>query len=217
MKPADDPSIDYRALVRKGYDQCAGRYEEIRSHNLEPRLEFLIERLDPGSKVLDLGCGPGIPIARELSNHFKVTGVDISEEMIRRAQHNVPKASFLHADVLTVSLPELAYDAVVSFYAIFHIPREQHNLLFSRIYSWLRNGGYLLVTLSIDSERSYTETFLGGEMYWSNYGISDYRVMIDKLGFNILLESSVGHGYIPEYETSEELHPLVLAQKVPVR
>jgi hypothetical protein len=63
MKPADDPRIDYRKLVRDGYDSCAPVFAAARSAEQQPGLELLLPRFAPGSRVLDLGCGAGVPVA----------------------------------------------------------------------------------------------------------------------------------------------------------
>ncbi len=102
MKPADDPLVDYKALIQRGYDRCASAYAETRTDEASPELELLSKHLDDGASVLDIGCGAGVPITRSLAARFAVTGVDISNEMIRHAQANIPGASFVHADVTSV-------------------------------------------------------------------------------------------------------------------
>ncbi len=213
MKPANDPAVDYRALVREGYDRCAARYEALRREEVEPDLRRLIVQLEAGTKVLDVGCGVGIPIAMSLAQHFEVTGVDISAEMVRRARENLPDATFIHADVLEVELPVSNFDAVVSFYALFHLPREQHDTLLRRIHRWLKPGGYLLITVASENEAPYTEGFLGVTMYWSNYGLQEYETLLKEIGFELIEVTTVGHGYKPTHDTREESHPLIFARK----
>ena len=44
------------------------------------------QKINPNGKVLDIGCGTGYPIAKYLSEQgFAVTGIDISENMIKEA------------------------------------------------------------------------------------------------------------------------------------
>ena len=214
MRPADDPSIDYRALVRVAYDSCAAAYSESRMAGVHPELDLLLESLEDGASVLDIGCGAGVPVTRALSGRFAVTGVDISGEMVRRARANVPGASFIHGDIASVEFPDSSFDAVVAFYSIFHLPREEHPDLFGRVHRWLKPGGYLMCTLTRYSEAAYTEDdFFGETMYWSNYGLEDYSEILEGLGFRLLTTSSIGHGYAEAQDTPPETHPLVLARK----
>ncbi len=213
MRPADDPCVDYKALVQEGYNRCAAGYAEARAEEAHPELDLLRERLYDGAAVLDLGCGSGVPITRSLAENFSVTGVDTSSEMVRLARANVPEARFLHADITSVELPASSFDAVVAFYSVFHLPREEHNDLFRRVRGWLKPAGYLMCTLTRYSEAAYTEDdFFGETMYWSNYGMSEYADMLTGLGFTLLSTSAVGHGYA-EPEAPPEIHPLVFARK----
>jgi SAM-dependent methyltransferase len=214
MKRADDPTVDYKALVRRGYDHCAAAYDGARRRDAQPELAMLIGCLDDGAAVLDVGCGAGIPVARDLAQRFSVAGVDISRSMIDRARANVPGGTFIHGDIMSVDFPPSHFDAVVAFYSVFHLPREEHGELFRRIHYWLKPKGHLMATVSIWNEAAYTEDdFFGVTMYWSNYSLGEYEKMLSRLGFDLLEVTTVGHGYDETQETPDERHPLVFAQK----
>jgi len=84
------------------------------------------DRVPVGGDVLDLGCGNGIPASKWLSdNGFRVTGVDLSDTMVDRARELVPGATFLRGDVAQVEEVDFeaaTFDAVVSFFAVIHVP-----------------------------------------------------------------------------------------------
>lgn len=213
MQPANDPNVDYKALVQRGYDLCAASYEEARQGEANPELDLLTRRLTNGVHVLDIGCGAVVPIARRLAQRFRVTGVDISSEQIRRAQMNVPEGTFIQGDIMSVTFPPSSFDAVVAFYTIFHLPREEHPELLRRIYGWLKPGGYLLATVTPFAEAAYTEDdFFDVTMYWSNYGLDDYKAILTQIGFKLLETTVIGHGYTEEKQTPAEHHPLIFAQ-----
>jgi SAM-dependent methyltransferase len=215
MVPANDPWVDYRALVRRGYDSCAEAYGESRMS--EPGLEVgaLLDRLGERGAVLDIGCGTGVPVAQSLAHRFSVTGVDISPEMVQQARRDVPTCEFICADIMSVVFPPSIFDAVVAIYSIFHLPREQHSVLFRRVQCWLKPGGYFLCTLSHRSEPGYTEDdFFGVTMYWSNYGLAEYVEILTEVGFMLLATSTTGSGYQKMPQETNEDHPLVLARKL---
>ena len=214
MIPAIDPKVDYKALVKRGYNACAAAYDESRRGESGFEIRGLSDRLDDGDAVLDIGCGAGIPIAKSLAARYRVTGVDVSQEMVRRARQNVPTGDFICADVMSVRLLPSSFDAVVAFYSVFHLPREEHLSLFRRIHRWLRPGGHLLCTLSHRSEEGYTEEgFHGVAMYWSNFGLEEYIDILTGVGF-VLLEtkSTACVGEDATHKIGED-HPLVLARK----
>jgi len=213
MEPANDPSRDYKALVRQAYDSLAADYEEMRQTEAPQALNLLTSRLSDGAAVLDIGCGAGIPVAQTLAWRFTVTGVDISGGMLDRAKANVPDATFIHGDIMSVEFPPAHFEAATAFYSIFNLPRKEHPELLRRIYGWLKPGGYLLATLSYNDEPAYTEDYYGVTMYWSNYGLEEYKEILREVGLAILELGNIGAGYKDPKESPNERHPLILAQK----
>ena len=106
-----------------------------------------------------------------------------------------------------------SFDAVVSFYAIFHIQRKHQPGLFARIHEWLRPGGLLLASLGRTDGPSYTEQdFFGVEMYWSHYDRARYGDLLREANFEIIEEQTLTHGYRDDGAPIEQ-HPLFLARK----
>jgi cyclopropane fatty-acyl-phospholipid synthase-like methyltransferase len=193
-------------LVRSGYDRMAHDYLAQRDQfkNL-PHLEELAARLRPGAPVLDVGCGAGVPVARFLAERgFAVTGLDLSPVQVALAREHVPGASFDVCDMRAVQPGAYAVDAVVSFYAIFHTPREQHADILRTLAACLIPRGFLLVTLGADAWEG-VEPFHGVEMYWSHYGPEENRTMITSAGLEIIRDVIDTSG--------DERHHVLLAQK----
>src|SRR5258706_9469395 len=100
------PRDEFGDLVARGYDRVADEYGALESE-VEPwprlaRVRAFIADLSDGSRVLDLGCGNGVPATREIAGRHLVTGVDISPQQIERAKRNVPAATFHCADAREV-------------------------------------------------------------------------------------------------------------------
>src|SRR5271165_6738289 len=96
----DEPAP--KTIVAQGYDLIVDRYMETfgRSTVRARKLEELVADLPAGANVLDLGCGAGVPVARELTERgFVVTGVDASAGQIARAASDVPQGRFIQADM----------------------------------------------------------------------------------------------------------------------
>ncbi len=211
---ANDPNIDYKTLVKAGYDHCASNYAGQRLTIAPQELRLITEKLSPKSSILDVGCGAGTPVAKYLSADYYVTGVDLSSRMIDLAKTNAPTARFVATDIMTAEFPATHFDAIVSFYALFHIPRQEHEELFRRFADWLKPGGMLLVTLARrDDGPGYTDNFCGVTMYWSNFGLEVYRNILEKTGFRIEQEGIIGHGY-DSAEAPEEIHPFIFCMRV---
>jgi 2-polyprenyl-3-methyl-5-hydroxy-6-metoxy-1,4-benzoquinol methylase len=143
--------MDPKDIVRRGYDALSYLY---RGDTEEPEhyatwLTQLRERVPAGGAILDLGCGCGVPLARDLAaSGYEVTGVDLSDVQVERARQLVPAASFLPADATQVDLLPSSFDAVVSLYALIHMPLDEQPSLLGRIGRWLRPGGWFLARVS---------------------------------------------------------------------
>lgn len=183
---------DMRRIVKQGYEQgdyafAFRRYgppSAMERHYLD---RFLVLS-PPTPKILDLGCGTGLPIDKYLADHgADLTGIDSSPKHIALAKSNLPSASYQEGDLLHAILPEGSVDGVVSFYAIFHIPRSEHGELFLRINRLLRPNGLFLATLGT-SDSAYGEeaSWAGAPMAWSSWDAGTYRRLLAVADFDII-------------------------------
>lgn len=206
---------DPKRLVKAGYDACADRYTFLRENGETPDLIQLLEHLPTGD-VLDIGCGGGRPVTHALARRSRVTGVDVSLAQLRLAQLRVPSARFIAGDIMEQSFPVHSFDGIVAIYALFHIPRDEHSLLFERMAAWLRPGGFLLVTLGSGSDPGHVENdFFGVPMYWSSLEPDWYAATLERLGLHVAFRRNIGHGYDPAASSPPEQHPVILAQRIP--
>jgi ubiquinone/menaquinone biosynthesis C-methylase UbiE len=203
--------MDFKKTVKEGYNAIADRYLAERRRDSEDvhLLKDFIERLPEKSKVLDAGCGAGIPISQVLSEHFEVTGVDFSEAQVERAKKNVPNVKFLCEDMTKLNFPENTFDGITSYYAIIHIPREEHGSLLTNVHRMLKPGGLALLCLGAENLiDDIDENYLGTRMCWSHYNTETYLKMLRDCGFSIIWSKRVAD------ETFEGAgHLFVLAQK----
>ncbi len=186
-------------LVRRGYNAVSYNYrgDDDDPAGYLPWLTTLEHRLPAAADVLDLGCGCGIPVAKTLAERgHHVTGVDISDVQIQRARHLVPTAAFLRADATEIAFPERSFDAVVSLYALIHMPLPAQPRLISRIAAWLRPGGWFLATTGAQAWTGTEDNWLGGTaaMWWSHGDATTYRDWLTRAGLHIDSEDFVPEG-----------------------
>jgi len=187
MNEQDDP----RTLVKFAYDEFAAKAPHVSRQTETPDqivLSHLLERLGPESRVLDAGCGNGLPVARRLvdAGHH-VTGIDISEGQLSQARKNVPEASFQRMDMEQPVLPAESFDAIVSYYAILHVPRSRQQNVLENFQRMLKPGGYAFLCLAdSDCEGYVSELGPVKEMYFSHFSAGQYMEMIAKTAFTVL-------------------------------
>ena len=206
-----NPTVDFKKTVKQGYNAIANRYLAQRTRDSEDvrLLDDLIERLPANAKVLDAGCGAGIPISQMLSEHFDVTGVDFSEAQIKLAKKHVPRANFICRDMTKLDFPENTFDGICSYYAIIHIPREEHQSLLINFHRMLKPEGFALLCLGAEHLiDDIDENYLGTRMYWSHYDTETYLKMLKDCGFSIIWSK-----HIADESCEGSGHLFVLVQK----
>lgn len=201
-----DDGIDPKEVVRRGYDEVSLRYraDDDTSTMYKGWSDQLVEHLGPrDARVLDLGCGCGVPLSRDVSAAgYRVTGVDFSDVQIERARRLVPDAEFIQADATNVDFPPGSFDCVVCLYTIIHVPLGEQSALLTKIARWLRTGGWLLLTAGHESWTGTQADWLGGNaaMWWSQADQATYRRWLTDAGLDITNE-----GYVPEGATGHAI------------
>ena len=209
-----------RDLVRRGYDAISLAYRgddgQAPAAPAAPAapgedvsryagwVDELAGLLPPGARVVDLGCGAGIPATRALAGHgLQVIGVDFSAVQLRRARRLVPAASLIQADMTALQLRPASADAVVSLYALIHVPLADQRALFPRIRDWLRPGGYFLAIVGA-GRWTGTEQYLGADMFWDHADAGTYLRWFEAARLTPLWSR-----YIPDGDSG---HTLILAR-----
>jgi ubiquinone/menaquinone biosynthesis C-methylase UbiE len=169
--------------VEAGYDAIAERYLTWSAQIADdPRLHYLAEfdsRLPDRAKVLELGCGAGVPCSKKLAERHDVLGVDLSQQQLDLARVNVPDARFVKADMTALDFPDGTFDGVAAFYSILHVPRAEQPALIAKIARWLKPGGLFLASLGTGTP-DVTETWLGVEMFFGSNTPGKNRELLEE-------------------------------------
>ena len=203
---------DALRLVAAGYDAMGDRYTAAALKAKSPRSRFtrhLLEVLAPGSLVLDLGCGAGRPTLATLAQHFNVVGVDISSGQIGRAHEAVPTASLVLADMATVQFRPATLAGVAAFYSMIHVPRERQAALLESVFSWLKPGGLLVMSMASKGSVESVEDFFGAPMYWSSFDAATNQRLIRDVGFSLETAQLIDE----ETDEGTETHLWIVARR----
>ena len=115
-----------------------------------------------------------------------MVGADISDVQIALAHRNVPAATFICGDILELAFPNATFDGVAAFYAISHIPREEHRRVFGLVQRWLRPGGVFLASLGIEDVTEWIGDWLGVPMFFSSHDADTNRRLLAESGLCIV-------------------------------
>lgn len=200
--------------VRQGYDDLAGTYAEEREAEGDglAALDRLLERVPTNGRVLDAGCGQGVPILEWIDERVTGVGLDISRGQLRLAAENVPDVPLSQGDLARLPFESAVFDAVTAYYSLIHVPEGEHRAVLDECARVLRPGGRILVIEGTNEWRGSNPDWLdsGVEMQWHIAGPEATRSQLRSAGFEITDESVVGSS-LPE-ESGWQLFEAVLEE-----
>ena len=134
--------------------------------------------MNSGKRVLDLGCGTGLELEEyfRLSPDAEVTGIDLSEAMLKALKEKFPdrRINLLIGSYFDVPFGEKAYDAAVSVESLHHFPAEQKVMLYRKLHAALKdNGCFVLTDYFAESEELEKEYFLNLKQLKKEQGLSE--------------------------------------------
>jgi SAM-dependent methyltransferase len=145
-------------------------------------LERFCALIKLGGIVLDLGCGPGKPMAAYLlSQGFDVCGVDSSPTMISLARGNFPDREWIVADMRKLDLGR-TFDGVMAWDSFFHLNFEDQERMFPIFRAHARPGAPLLFTSGPHHGES-VGSFRGEPLYHASLAPEEYRALFAANGF----------------------------------
>ncbi|MFJ9840983.1 class I SAM-dependent methyltransferase [Kitasatospora sp. NPDC101155] len=224
---ADDDEPDVRrrraarALQAVAFDTIGAGYGEAfpaKDGQLECGKQ-LLTALEPGARVLDVGCGTGEPTVRQLAaGGLRVTGVDLSDVMLalaRQANHPGPfPPDFHRIDLYDLDteradrvwgVPGLGpeghgtFAAVTAFFSLILLPQDEIPTVLGRLRELLRPGGLLALGM-VEADLDHVPLpFLGRELRISGYLREDLERVLVAAGFAV--EECSGHPYAPASTT----------------
>ncbi|MFP8963167.1 class I SAM-dependent methyltransferase [Streptomyces nanhaiensis] len=192
----DRAAID-RTGQAEAFDAIGDRYDDVFPHK-EGQLAagaWLAKELPTGSRVLDIGCGTGVPTARQLADAgHRVTGIDISPGMVELGRANVPGADFRLMDLADLETAGLGpFDGATAFFSLLMLPRKEIPVALRMLHGQLRPGGLLALGMVEADVDDFAIPFLGHTIRVSGYLREELRQVVSDAGFEIEGEESFAY------------------------
>ncbi len=159
-------------MNKHSYNLIASDWDSVRTTLSSAEVRFLgvlCEHLQPGSHVLDLGCGTGRPIAEHLAGrNLAVTGVDQAESMLSLATKRLPGHSWILSSIEEY-VPTQAFSAALAWDSLFHIPRAAHAAIFARVRACLPPRGRFALTVGGSAHEPFSDTMFGRTFFYDSH------------------------------------------------
>ena len=143
--------------VKAAYRRYARVYDMVFGAVLQPGRKAVLDalKLKPGDRVLEVGVGTGISLPL-YPREVRITGIDISREMLERARARVARAkltnveALLEMDAEAMSFPDASFDKVVAMYVVSVVPRPAK--LLEELHRICRPDGEIFLVNHFQSE-----------------------------------------------------------------
>ncbi len=189
--------------MSRPYDHIATEWHTHRDRGHAERVLRYVDQVltdvTAGSKILDLGCGTGHPIATHITRRgYTLIGVDESKAMLTIAQTTIPAVHLIQADIVEVQFAG-SFAAAVAWDSLFHIQRRHHATILSKLYNTLDVGGKLLLSVGGSGSSGFTSEMYGHEFFYSAHDPEVTRRLLESAGFEIELweaDDPTSHGHV---------------------
>ncbi len=113
--------------------------------NYDYRITSKILKRRKVKNLIDIGCGNGafLSVFHETSPETKLSGLDISREMVERSRERNPKAEIVEGDAENMPFESKSFDAVSCHMSVHHHPHPASSL--AEMYRIMDVGGTVLI------------------------------------------------------------------------
>lgn len=195
-----------KSRLRDSYDAIAEEYTSWSTKGAAIRLSYLdrlLGLLSPSHReILELGCGAGIPTTEELlarDPRFRITANDLSPAQIDLGKKRLElvcsgdadRVAWVQGDMMDLKFPAVAFDMILGFYCIQHLPRDEQAVMIRKVAAWLRPGGYMLINFPAEESDNVVMTGWMGEKGWvyhSGWDADKYRQLLREAGLQLVLD-----------------------------
>ncbi|SIN59490.1 2-polyprenyl-3-methyl-5-hydroxy-6-metoxy-1,4-benzoquinol methylase [Parasphingorhabdus marina DSM 22363] len=180
--------IEQAKEATKGvYERQAGYWDEVRPTLLyeKPWLDRFTANLPAGGRLLDLGCGSGVPVAGYfLDEGFTVVGTDYAEPMIALARQRYPAAEWHVQDINHLTIMG-QFDGIYSWDGFFHLSVAEQRAVLPDLCQRIKEGGAMLLTVGT-GEGEVTGTIGGETVYHASLSPEEYHSLLRENGFETI-------------------------------
>lgn len=187
-----DEKLNIISLNKKAWNNVAEKYAKANYTTLNPLINFFCNNLPKKGLILDLGSGTGLPFAKLfIEKGFNVLGVDISSQMIKIAQKNVPLANFKELSMTDLDYNK-KFNGVFSSYSMLLLSPQLFKDVANRIVKSLKNNGLLYLSLNEprvegeDVDKEVIVDIMGEKMYSRAYREEEILTIFSPLGMKPL-------------------------------
>lgn len=198
---------NYKKITIDSYNKTAIQYNRaVADFVVLSSLEDFISLLKIGDHILDLGCGPGHHSKIFVKDGFKVTGIDLSPEMVKIAEREVLQANFEVMDITNMKFKANTFDGIWASASLIHLSKAELLDVFKNLENYLVDKGILYMSFKEGiGEEIFTDyRYDNIQKFYAYYSLEELEILLSNTNFKII-KSYVSEKR-PAYDTNQWIH-----------
>jgi ubiquinone/menaquinone biosynthesis C-methylase UbiE len=177
------------------YDLIADWYASERVDTTDgsgvPEAMALASSIRPGGRVLDVGCGNGVPLTKVLlASGHRVVGLDSAGNMLRRFRSNCPETPAARGIVQACPFAAQTFDAAMAWGVLFHLKPAEQVQAIANVARVLKAGAPFLFTAGypdvIDDSGDHVGVMNDVEFHYYSFSKDGYGSLLVDHGFTLI-------------------------------
>ncbi len=152
--------VSFQDMEKYGWSDQASNYDDylglVTKKAIGPMLDAV--RAVPGTRLLEVACGPGYGAGLAAARGVHATGVDFAPMMVEEAQKTFPDADFKHGDAEALEFEDASFDAVICPFGMLHFGAP--DIAMSEAFRVLKPGGRYAFTVWWTADKAQLFGFL---------------------------------------------------------
>lgn len=176
---------DTTKQTTQAYDEIAPYFAaKFCETDLSAQLDRFCARLQPGARILDVGCGPGRDLLTLADRGFRAVGLDRSAGMLHQAMERGAKL-LVQADARALPFANGTLDATWACASLLHLPKAELVAALVEICRALGHGHVGLVLKQGEGE-NWRDDGQGQSRFFAYYHPAEVELALERAGFHVI-------------------------------
>jgi 8-oxo-dGTP pyrophosphatase MutT (NUDIX family) len=177
--------LDETRQTTSAYDETAAEFAaRFWGTDLSAQLDRLCAYLQPGARVVDVGCGPGRDLLGLAERGFWAVGVDRSAGMLRQALARGARG-LVQADARALPFAAGALDGAWASASLLHLPKAELPAALAEMRRALGHG-HVYLTLKQGEGESWRDEGRERRRFFAYYHPAEVELALERAGFHVL-------------------------------
>jgi 8-oxo-dGTP pyrophosphatase MutT (NUDIX family) len=176
---------DATKQTTQAYDEIAPYFAaKFSQTDLSAQLDYFCAYLQPGARVVDVGCGPGRDLLSLVKLGFWAVGLDRSAGMLRQAMDRGVKL-LVQADARALPFANGTLDGAWACASLLHLPKVELPTALAEVHRALGHGHICLILKQGEGE-SWREDDNGQRRFFAYYHPAEVELALERAGFHVI-------------------------------